>query len=401
MAIVVECGVCGRRSGAKDEWAGRSVKCPGCGQKVLIPLPEASAAPQGPAQQPPAARPAQARPAQARPASPPARPVQGQPAQATPAQLAAPGGRPQAPRQPATALGPDLSQPAAGGGILDLLSDDFGAAGAGALGDAQFGNPLGAPPARRRKSGSNVVLWIVLAAAGSLLLCGGLVIGVGIPAFRAAQLAARRAHARAQGDRIQGQPASSGGMVGGSAPAAAPTLAPAGPVWTPDANLLGQLPVEGTFDRYVMKLPAGFASAPPPQAPSPPGGRLQNFMWTGQPLANGTRQVVVAAVIDTNVAPRSSLNDLELALQGAVSQIRISSGIQGFSSTPGERGQLAGKQFIRSRFSGSANGVPMNGTLMIMIDGARALSISGMCNDSPGTPGYQLLDAALLTFKQR
>jgi hypothetical protein len=260
-----------------------------------------------------------------------------------------------------------------------------------------LGSPLGSPPVRRRKSGSNVVLWIVLAAAGSLLLCGGLVIGVGIPAFRAAQLAARRAHARAQGDSIQGQTAQPGSLLGGSAPAAAP----AGPVWTPDANLLGQLPVEGTFDRYVMKLPAGFASAPPPQAPSPPGGRVQNFMWTGQPLANGTRQVVVAAVIDTNVAPRSSPNDLELALQGAISQIRISSGIQGFTNTPGERGQLAGKQFIRSRFSGSANGVRMNGTLMIMIDGARALSISGMCNDSPGTPGYQLLDAALLTLKQR
>jgi hypothetical protein len=165
--------------------------------------------------------------------------------------------------------------------------------------------------------------------------------------------------------------------------------------------LLGQLPVDGAFDRYVMKLPAGFASAPAPQTPAPPGGRLQNFMWMGQPQANGTRQVVVAAIVDLNVVPRSSPNDLEQALQGAMSQVRISSGIQGFTNTAGERGQLAGKQFIRSRFSGSVTGVQMHGTMLMMIDGGRLLSIAGMCNDSPGSPGYQLLDAALLTFKQR
>lgn len=397
MTIVVECGVCGRRSGAKDEWVGRSVKCPGCGQKVLVPPPAASGPPQAPAQQPPAARPLQARPAQARPTPP-----QAQPAQAMPARRAAPGQRAQPPRQPAAALGPDLSQPMAGGGILDLLGDDFGAAGGGALGGGalgggSLGGPLGAPPPpRRRKSGSNSTLWIVLAAVGgvgALAICGGIVLALVLPAVQQAREAARRVQAQRGG--MPAAP-SSGGLFGSSAPAP-----PSGPVWSPDANLLGQLPVDGSFDRYVVKLPAGFSSAPAPQTAAPPGGRLQNFMWMGQPQANGTRQVVVAAIVDMNVTPRSSPNDLELALQGAMSQVRISSGIQGFTNTPGERGQLAGKQFIRSRFSGSVMGVQMHGTFLMMIEGGRLLSISGMCNDSPGTPGYQLLDAALLTFKQR
>lgn len=393
MTIVVECGVCGRRSGAKDEWAGRSVKCPGCGQKVLVPPSGGGAPSQAPVQQPPAARPLQARPAQARPAQ--TRGVQARPAQAIPAQRASPAGRPQPPRQPAAAVGPDLSQPMAGG-ILDLLGDDIGATGGG-LGGGQPGGPLGAPPPRRRKSGSNSTLWIVLAAVGgvgALAICGGIVLAIGIPAMRAAREAAQRVQAQRGG--MPAAPASSGGLFGGSAPAA-----PSGPVWSPDANLLGQLPVDGAFDRYLVKLPAGFASAPAPQAPSPPGGRLQNFMWMGQPQGNGTRQVVVAAVVDMNVTPRSSPNDLELAMQGAMSQVRISSGIQGFTNTPGERGQLAGKQFIRSRFSGSVTGVQMHGTFLMMIEGGRLLWISSMCNDGPGTPGYQLLDAALLTFKQR
>ncbi|HXT58274.1 MAG TPA: hypothetical protein VN699_06545, partial [Pirellulales bacterium] len=74
MTIVVECGVCGRRSGAKDEWVGRQLKCPGCGQKLLIQGPAAPAAsqpPQARGPQPPRSTPAtapQARPATARPA---------------------------------------------------------------------------------------------------------------------------------------------------------------------------------------------------------------------------------------------------------------------------------------------------------------------------------------------
>lgn len=377
MTIVVECGVCGRRSGAKDEWVGRSVKCPGCGQKLLIPPPNG-------AQQPPAPRPAQARPAQARPA------------QALPAQPVAPGQRPQPPRQAAAAVGPDLSQPMAGGGILDLLGDDFGAAGAGALGGGQFGSPLGAPPKRRKKSGSNATLWIVFAAVGgvgALAICGGIVLALVLPAVQQARQAAQRVQAQRGG---MSPAPSSGGLFGGLAPAA-----PTGPVWTSDANLAAQLPVEGTFDRYSMRLPAGFGPTPPPPTTPQPGSRAQAFMWMGQPQANGARQVVIAGIIDVNRAPRATANDLETALNAAMFQIRSRSGMVGVTNTPGERGQLAGKQFIRTQFSAIEEGIQINGRMLITIEGARLVTLFSMCNDSPGSPGYQLLDAALLTFKQR
>ena len=373
MMIVVECGTCGRRSGAKDEWVGRRVKCPGCGQLVEIPPPAAPLAPAPPPQaRPVQARPLQARPVQARPARPPQSP----------------------PQYASAAPAPEFAQPAAGS-ILDLLGDQSASGAAGPLG-GQFGNPLGPPPTRRRgKSNSNKTVWFIIAGAGfAMALCGGIIVAILVPALQAARVAAQRA--QFQPGQAPGRPAASGGWFGGSSPAA-----PSGPVWTPDARLLSQLPVDATFDRYVMKLPAGFASAPAPATPAPPGGRLQNYMWLGQPQFNATRQVVVAAVADMNSVPRSSPNDLDQALQGAMKQLRIASGIVGFTNTSGERGQLAGKQFIRAKFSGSINGVPINGNLLIMIEGARLVSLSGMCSDNPGTPDYELLNAALLSFKQR
>lgn len=37
MAISVTCGACGRTVSAKDEAAGKRFRCPGCGQKVVVP----------------------------------------------------------------------------------------------------------------------------------------------------------------------------------------------------------------------------------------------------------------------------------------------------------------------------------------------------------------------------
>src|SRR5689334_11754078 len=41
MSIEVSCQ-CGRRFRAKEEWAGRRAKCPGCGSPLVIPTPAAS-----------------------------------------------------------------------------------------------------------------------------------------------------------------------------------------------------------------------------------------------------------------------------------------------------------------------------------------------------------------------
>src|SRR5437588_6084651 len=44
MSIVVSCQ-CGRRFKAKDQWAGRRAKCPGCGGPLIIPTPPAAVPP--------------------------------------------------------------------------------------------------------------------------------------------------------------------------------------------------------------------------------------------------------------------------------------------------------------------------------------------------------------------
>lgn len=39
MPIVVVCAQCGHRAGAKEEWAGKRLKCPACGNSVTVPRP--------------------------------------------------------------------------------------------------------------------------------------------------------------------------------------------------------------------------------------------------------------------------------------------------------------------------------------------------------------------------
>jgi hypothetical protein len=124
-------------------------------------------------------------------------------------------------------------------------------------------------------------------------------------------------------------------------------------------------------------------------------------MWMGQEQPDGTRQVVIAGIIEANRAPRSRPNELESELSEAMSQFKRGAGFIGFTNTSGERGQLAGKPFIRTQFSGMKQGLQLHGQLLLTIEGARLVTIARMSKDGPGTPGYQLLDAALLTFRQR
>jgi hypothetical protein len=95
MPIKVQCA-CGKGFAAKDELAGKTVKCPNCQQPLKIPgaAPAAAAAkaPAKPGAAAPAAKPAAAKPAAPKPASPPA--AAPKPAAAKPAAAAA---RPSAP----------------------------------------------------------------------------------------------------------------------------------------------------------------------------------------------------------------------------------------------------------------------------------------------------------------
>jgi len=73
MPIKVQCA-CGKSFAAKDELAGKTVKCPACQQPLKIPGASPASAPAKPAAKPAAAKPA-AKPAAAKPA--PAAPAPG------------------------------------------------------------------------------------------------------------------------------------------------------------------------------------------------------------------------------------------------------------------------------------------------------------------------------------
>lgn len=237
MSIVVVCSHCGHRAGAKDEWAGKRLKCPACGNLVTVPGP-APAAP-----------------------STSAAANQAAPRVAVPSR--------QQPRQP---LASDLF------GGVGAAADPFAGAGATPMGPS-----LGLPPARPRKaSNSTKTVVIVLAVVGGVMLlgCAGLV-ALLVPAIQQARERARANLAR-------------GGLP------QVPSSPPANlPVWSADPSQAAQLGEEVTFDRYAMKIPKTFVLTPVPETGAAPPGRMQKWAWAGPPSPRGDRQVVLAILLDT------------------------------------------------------------------------------------------------------
>jgi hypothetical protein len=281
---------------------------------------------------------------------------------------------------------------------LDLLDD----AAMGPLAGAQAGNPLGLPPAkRRRKSGSNKTLFVALgslAGVGALVICCGIGTAFLGPAFEAARVAAIRAKARdaaAKGAPIPVVLALPPGAV------VADPGAPTGPVWSPDPQFASQLTANVAFDQYLLQIPAGFTVPMPPSTTNLLGTKAQDWYWASQPLPNGARDLISAEVLEFTVAPQRFANDLEAELAQRMASKSKDDGSSGFEHTPGERGQIGGIQFIRSNYSASRRGGRIYGSLSLAIDGNRMLELHALSHSAPGTPEYQLLDAALLSFRKR
>lgn len=237
MPIAVVCSHCGHRAGAKDEWAGKRLKCPACGNLVTVPGPASAA------------------------------PATGAPANQGAPRVAAPAA--QQPRQPPAT---DLF------GGVGAAADPFAGAAA-----APMGPSLGPAQARPRKaSNSTKTVVIVLAVAGGVMLlgCAGLV-ALLVPAIQQARERARANIAR-------------GGLPQGSS---APTANL--PVWSADPAQAAQLGEEVTFDRYAMKIPKAFVLTPVPEMGAAMPGRMQKWAWAGPPSPRGDRQVVLAMLLDT------------------------------------------------------------------------------------------------------
>ncbi len=339
MPIVVVCTECGRRAGAKDEWAGKRLKCPACGSLISVPAankPPHENAPPSPTQ---------------------------------------PAG--QAPRAAAVAP-PATGQFAAS----DLFGPDLGPSADPFAGQASpaMTPALGRPPARPKSSGSSKTLWIVLAAVGGVMFlgCAGLV-AVMLPAMQRARQLARSNVA---------QPA-----------APSPPLASL-VVWSADPALTAQLGDEVTFDRYSMRLPKGFTVTPLPDTAAPPGARLQKWGWAGPPSPRGDRHVISAVLVDAlsgrmdgtlDQVTSGYLEGVKQGTQGA----RVDIGVK-------EKGSLLGKPFMRARYTVAPPGpIEMHSVAYLCIEGNRMMTVLCGCADAEGSEAYRLLETSLLTLREK
>jgi len=336
MPIVVECPGCRRRLEAKDEWAGRRIRCPTCGQTLAIP---------------------------------------GSAYRVQPSAMT-------------------------GGSMLDLLED--AAAAAPITPAPQRAIPQRVTPTKRRKnSGSSKKLYFAIGSMGGVglaILCcgvGAVMLGPGMDAAKEAAIRYKSREAAAKGAPIPVVLAPPPGSV--SAEPGPPT----GPVWAPDPQLAPQLTTNVTFDRYSLRLPEGFSVAKTPWNQEMLGVKVRNWFWASIPLPNGARHLIAAEVIEFTIDPERFAGDLEAELAQRLSWNTKPDRLSEFRHTAGERGQLAGIQFIRSSFSGSRNGVQIHGMLMLAMDGNRMLELRGQWLVPPGTAEYQLFEAAMLSFRKR
>jgi hypothetical protein len=378
MAITVACDRCGKKYGAKETLAGKSLKCPGCGD--ILKVPAASAAMRS-------ANPANAAPNAARPS-------------------ARSASSPAAPRATATS----------GGGPLDLLSLDdplmsgaplMSALGPGGLPSSS--RPLGKP--LQRQAGKSNTLWIVFGASAAVLLIGGLgLVAILLPRSRQNPEAPK---AGSVADAARNEPPSTAASPGQPAQqAAAPTSSAPGAsaappsrdpkLWSADPALVSQLGPELTFEPYAWRLPAGFTAAQPPPLQGPPAqlGRLQGWAWLGPAQLNGVQLGAIVSLFEYNVAPTRVPGDLEQNIKEAFKNFQMGGTRMAVTHGPIEPGRLAGMECVRATFSGSFMGNAVHGLQYICIEGRRGVAINFACAEPPGSAPFSLLEAACLTFHE-
>lgn len=351
MPIIVDCVRCRRRLEARDEWAGRRVKCPGCGETLTIARP--------------------AVPLQAGAAPPAAKPV----------------GPPQA--RPAGYGAAPTAHPPPRDGLMDLL----GAAAPAAA----IPRPAAKGAKGRRKTNSKTTVLVLLGTSVScLVVCGGLALAFLIPFVRGFRAAA----ARAETGRAAQRPSPLANPMAVPAPGEEPAVA-SGPIWAPNEQLLNQLPGNAAFDRYSMRLPAGFTPKKSgPKVKLKGGGSGRSWIWMSAPRQNRLPQALNALLIDSDPVPKGWTSELEAAAYGHASSWLKGAGNPTQLGGRPEKGQLAGRLFIRLRFQRLVQHEMMFCTVLAAFDGKRIVSILAVSPDGPETLEYQLLDAATLTFRQ-
>lgn len=178
-------------------------------------------------------------------------------------------------------------------------------------------------------------------------------------------------------------------------PAESPNAkAPPNRTWTPDSEWLAQLGPPASLGEYELRLPDDFTRV---ERTNSDGKTACSFRSGNRPADDLN---VVTTFVDDALADRGGVPEkldpdweLDFMLDGYRSMLAH------FAESGRDLGQLAGREFVRGRFSGKEAGADVHGVMLASYEERRMIVLSFVCTSPPGTPEYKRLENALLTFR--
>jgi hypothetical protein len=163
--------------------------------------------------------------------------------------------------------------------------------------------------------------------------------------------------------------------------------------WKPDASILDGLQAASAVGPYEIRAPKGYEFARAQQAPQ----GMEGFAWQGPPREDLTRAMVQVALV---TPPRgqgfASPEQFLETMLGGVKRRRTD-----WTQSAVERGKVNGLEFLRVRWSGTAEGRKMQGIMYAARDGDRFLQLATQDIEPHHTEALKLGEATIQTFRKR
>lgn len=169
-------------------------------------------------------------------------------------------------------------------------------------------------------------------------------------------------------------------------------------VWTPDANLVGQLTQKAEVDGYQISLPQAVTTLPPP-------GNLPDSIKIGTWVANSggapTGIVSLTVISDAQTVAEAGRN-MRQTLDGLTTGFASTSKFKIASRGPTETGLVNGLRFTRFSITGTgSNQVDLRGFVYGAVDGERFVTIVATGFGPTAEGETRLLESVIATIKKR
>lgn len=232
---------------------------------------------------------------------------------------------------------------------------------------------------------------------------GGLLVRLGLTAFGLA-VAGLLVLALGKIAEFADEPANNKvGTAGGSVQPPAKDIEPADKLltqeplnltWTPESKWLAQLGPPVSLSEYELRLPQDYTRLERAKS----NGKTTCSFRSGNRPADDMN--VATAFIDDALADRGGVPEkldpdweLDFMLDGYRTTLAA------FAESGRDQGRLAGREFVRGRFSGKQAGVDVYGVMLASYEERRMIVLSFVCTSPPGAPEYKRLENALLSFR--